>query len=226
MSLFRPSKLLTVTALAAFGLTIGAGQAFAHVTVNPDNAVAGSYSELTFRVPNESARAETVKVTVNFPMDHPFASVSVRKAPGWTAVPTTTKLATPVSNDDNTSITQAVSSITWTAEDSGKISLGQFAEFDVSVGPVPRVASAKFEAIQTYSDGSVVRWDEETPASGPEPEHPAPVLRISATGVAAAPTAGTADTSARILGVVGIVVGALGLLVAAMALRSRPRARP
>ena len=31
-------------------------------------------------------------------------------------------------------------------------------------------------ATQTYSDGEVVRWDEPTPSSGEEPEHPAPAL--------------------------------------------------
>ena len=230
MSIFRPSKLLAVAALAAIGLTTGAGIASAHVSVNPNTAVAGSYTELTFRVPNESAKADTVKVTVNFPMDHPFASVSVKKQPGWTAVATTTtKLATPLSDDDNASITQAVSSITWTADAAGRIALGQFAEFDVSVGPVPKVASVMFEAIQTYSDGSVVKWDEPTPASGVEPQDPAPVLTISAAAAepaaaaAAASTTGTDDNAARVLGVVGIVVGALGVLVGAVALRSRPR---
>lgn len=251
MSFFRPSRMLVVTTLAALGLTLGAGVASAHVTVNPNTAVAGTYSKLTFRVPNESAKADTIKLTVDFPIGHPFASVSVKKELGWTAVATTTKLPTPISDDDNATITQAVSSITWTADDSGKIALGQFAEFDVSVGPVPKVASVSFTAIQTYSDGRVVKWDEPTPASGKEPEYPAPVLTISAAGtpetstavagaaasgavptVTAAPTAAAApiasstiDSSARVLGVVGIVIGALGLLVGAVALRSRPRAK-
>ena len=240
MSLLKPSRMLVVSTLTALGVTLGAGIASAHVTVNPNTAVAGSYTKLTFRVPNESAKAETVKVTVNFPMDHPFASVSVKKEPGWTAVATTTKLTTPISDDDNADITQAVSSITWTADKSGELALGQFAEFDVSVGPVPKVASLAFAAIQTYSDGSVVKWDEPTPASGAEPENPAPVLTIStadapattaAVSSAAVPTVtaaavtSTDDSSARVLGVVGIIVGALGLLVGAVALRSRPRVK-
>jgi uncharacterized protein YcnI len=238
--------------MAALGLSLGAGIASAHVSVNPDTALAGSYTKITFRVPNESAKADTVKLTVQLPMDHPFASVSVKKEPGWTAAVTSSKLATPVSDDDNASITEAVSSITWTADASSRIALGQFAEFDLSVGPVPKVASLAFTAIQTYSDGSVVKWDEPTPASGEEPEHPAPVLTItaadgagaaiaSASGAAssaaggAAPTvtvtaapaaaAGAAvndsDATARTLAVVGIIIGALGLLGAAVAIRGR-----
>lgn len=256
-----PRRAVTVATMAAFGLTLGAGIASAHVTVNPNTAVAGSYSKITFRVPNESAKADTVKVSVQFPLDHPFASVSVKKEPGWTAAVTTTKLAKPISDDDNASITEAVSSITWTADAGGRIALGQFAEFDLSVGPVPKVASLAFDATQTYSDGSVVRWNQATPASGEEPEHPAPVLTISpagGSGAAAAPTtgsgtgstagpapaAGTAaaaaaptvtvtaappaatavsdsDGTARALGVVGIIVGAIGVLGAAVAVRSR-----
>ena len=289
MSILRPGRLLAVGVLAAIGLTLGAGIASAHVTVNPDTAVAGSYTKLTFRVPNESAKASTVKVTVKFPMDHPFASVSLKKEPGWTATTTTSKLSTPISDDDNATITSAVSSITWTADASGKIALGEFAEFDVSVGPVPKVASMSFDTTQTYDDGSVVQWDEPTPASGEEPENPAPVLTISpaaadttagaltdastttaatstntaaagATTAAADPTtdavtgaagatadaaASTAaavptvtvapaeqaaaagpDNTARTLAVVGILIGAIGVLVAALALRNRPRAKP
>ncbi len=223
MSIFRPARLLAVATLAAIGLTIGAGVASAHVTVNPDAAVAGSYLKLTFRVPNESATASTSKVTVDFPVDHPFASVAFEKQPGWTAAVTTAKLTTPISDDDNATITQAVSSITWTADPSSKIALGQFAEFDVSVGPVPKVPSLAFKAVQTYDDGTVVNWDQPTPASGAEPEHPAPVLTVTESP-SAAPAVDTDDGAARILAVVGIVVGALALLVAAVALRGRAKA--
>ncbi|MGI8590497.1 MAG: YcnI family copper-binding membrane protein, partial [Nakamurella sp.] len=181
-----PARPLAVGLLAALGLMIGAGIASAHVTVNPGIVEAGAYTKLTFRVPNESAKANTVKITVNFPMDHPFASVAIKKEPGWTAKATTSKLATPISDDDNATITQAVSSITWTASTGSTIALGEFAEFDVSVGPVPRVDAVVFRAVQTYDDGSVVDWNEPTPASGVEPEHPAPVLRISTGGTDAA----------------------------------------
>lgn len=250
-----PRRVISVATMAAFGLTLGAGIASAHVTVNPNTAVAGSYSKITFRVPNESAKADTVKVSVQFPLDHPFASVSVKKEPGWTAAVTTTKLPKPISDDDNASITEAVSSITWTADAGGRIALGQFAEFDLSVGPVPKVASLAFDATQTYSDGSVIKWNEATPASGEEPEHPAPVLTITqaageagavvatTAGSGAAPASGSAaaaaptvtvtaaplaaaavsdsDATARTLGVVGIILGAVGLLGTAVALRTR-----
>jgi hypothetical protein len=37
-----------------------------------------------------------------------------------------------------------------------------------------------FPTVQTYADGEVVRWNQPTPDTGAEPEHPAPVLDLSA----------------------------------------------
>ena len=210
-------RLLLAATAAAFALVFTALPASAHVTVH-GQAAAGDYTTLTFQVPDESAKAKTVAITVNFPQDHPFGSVSVRKMPGWTATVTKSKLSTPITDDDNLTITEAVSSITWKADPSAALSLGEYAAFDVSVGPVPDVASLSFPAVQTYDDDSVVNWNEPTPASGEEPEHPAPTLKIQA--AAPAPAAST-DGVARGLGVAGIVVGAIAILAAALAFRRR-----
>ena len=174
----RWRRAITVLSLATVGVLAGAGVAAAHVSVNPSSAVAGDYTKLTFRVPNESPTAGTVALTVTIPTDHPFASVSVKQIPGWTAVPTKSTLPTPVTEGDTT-IKEAVTSVTWTADAGTQISPGEFGEFDISVGPVPDVPSIAFAATQTYSDGEVVQWDEPTPASGEEPEHPVPTLDLS-----------------------------------------------
>lgn len=76
---------------------------------------------------------------------------------------------------------------------------GEFAEFKIYAGPVPDVTSLGFPATQTYDDGSVVEWNEPTPASGEEPEHPVPTLTVAATGdtdEADGATTGTSDESA------------------------------
>ncbi len=39
----------------------------------------------------------------------------------------------------------------------------------------------EFKAVQTYSNGEVIRWIESTPKGGPEPELPAPVLKLVGT---------------------------------------------
>ena len=142
--------------------------ALAHVSVNPSEAAQGGFEKLTFRVPNEQDTADTVKVEVKFPTDTPIASVSVKPHPGWTIDVKKDPLATPLTTDDGT-VTEAVSLITWSG---GKIGPGEFDEFEVSVGPLPAVDSLKFPTVQTYSDGTVVSWIEDTPPGGAEPAHP------------------------------------------------------
>ncbi|MEU8075398.1 YcnI family protein [Catellatospora citrea] len=186
------AAVVTVAAAAMVGLS--AVPAAAHVTVNPKEATVGGYARLTFRVPNEKDNASTVKVEVALPEDAPFASVSIKPTPGWTVVVEKRKLATPIKNHD-TEITEAASKITWTADAASAVKPGQFQEFDVSAGPVPEVSQVVFKALQTYSDGDVVRWIDE-PKPGEEAEHPAPVLKVVPKPAAAASPAAPAGNSA------------------------------
>ena len=182
----RLKRVTTVLTAAAAALLIGAGPALAHVTVNPGTAAPGSYSKLTFRVPNESDSATTMKLEIQIPTDTPFGSVRAKETPGWTAALTKTKLPAPVTQG-TLNLTEAVTQIVFTADPgTDGVGLNEFAEFDISVGPVPDVPSISFKAIQTYSDGTVVNWADPTPPGGEEPEHPAPVLTVTSGG--AAPT--------------------------------------
>jgi hypothetical protein len=95
----------------------------------------------------------------------------------------------------------------------------QYQNFDVSVGPLPDGGTMAFSADQSYSDGSVVHWDQAAKAGAGEPEHPAPVLTLTAVD-AAAKTSSDSD-GARGLGIAGIVVGTAGLGAAAFAFRRR-----
>ncbi|MER6415143.1 YcnI family protein [Streptomyces humidus] len=233
-----------VTALAAAAVLAAAGAASAHVTVHPESYAQGATDGvLTFRVPNEENTAATTKVQVFLPTDHPLLGVLVSPRDGWTAKVTNTKLRTPVKTDDGT-VTDAVSEITWTG---GKIGAGQFEDFDVAFGQLPDDAGRlAFKTLQTYADGKTVRWIEEGQAGGDESENPAPVLELTAKAAdgtaegtaqngAAAPdstatknsrgssvTASADDSTARGLGVAGLVAGVLGLVAAAFtAVRSR-----
>ncbi|GAA2059363.1 YcnI family protein [Catenulispora yoronensis] len=231
---------------AAVSLVAAAAVASAHVTVNPNTAQQGAYTKVSFRVPNEEKDQSTTSVEVDLPTDHPIASVSVKPVPGWTATATTSALATPIKTDDG-DVTQAVTKIVWTG---GKIDPGQFQEFDVSLGPLPTdTDQIVFKALQTYSDGTVVRWIDVPPA-GQEADHPAPVLHLTPAGAtgsagaaaspsAAAPSAPSSspsvalsgssdsakaddsDSTARILGIAGLVVGVLGFGTAIVALRRK-----
>jgi uncharacterized protein len=48
-----------------------------------------------------------------------------------------------------------------------------------------------FKALQTYSNGDVVRWIEQSAPGGPEPEHPAPSVTLVDKDAASAPVAPT-----------------------------------
>jgi uncharacterized protein YcnI len=214
-------RLLFVLAVALAAVIGFAGPASAHVTVNSPGATQGGYAVLTFRVPTESATASTTKLQVRFPADTPIASVLVQPHPGWTFKTVTAKLAQPITTDDGDSITEAVAEIDWTANSAADaIKPGEFDQFLVSAGPLPKADSLAFAAIQTYSDGSVVNWNQTAaPGSTAAPDHPKPTLTLAKTRQSAAPQAaassssdGGSDTGAIVLAVIALVVaaGALG----------------
>ncbi|WP_371796896.1 YcnI family protein [Streptomyces sp. NBC_01718] len=227
----------TVAALATAGVLTAAGVAFAHVTVHPDSYAKGATDGvLTFRVPDEEDTADTTKVQVFLPIDHPVLGVLVTPQDGWTAKVTTTRLKTPVKTDDGT-ITDAVSEITWSG---GRIRSGEYQDFDVAFGQLPHdTDQLGFKTLQTYSDGKVVRWIEETRKGAEEPESPAPVLKLTAgtAGDGSVPTtasssepeatakASSSDSTARGLGIAGLVAGVLGLVAAGVALARGRNAR-
>jgi uncharacterized protein YcnI len=224
-------RIGVVTAGAAALVLAIAGPASAHVTVNPNTAAQGSYSKVSFRVPTESDTASTTKLQVNLPTGTPIASVSTKPVVGWTVATVKSKLATPIKSDDG-DITEAVTQITWTATKGAEIKPGQFQEFDVSLGPLPATANQiVFKALQTYSDGNIVRWIDEPATDGSEPEHPAPVLKLTAANAPAAAPATTtvAQTSAAApaktsnsglgWGIAALVVAVLALLLGFAAFR-------
>ncbi|MFF0403450.1 YcnI family protein [[Kitasatospora] papulosa] len=237
------SRIALAGGVAASTVLLLAGTASAHVSVQPQGEAAkGGYATVNFKVPNERDDASTVKLEVNFPTDHPLASVSPQPVAGWKIDVTRSKLAKPLEVHGK-KIDEAVSKVTWTADGKG-IEPGFFQQFPLSVGQLPEDTDQMvFKALQTYSNKEVVRWIEEPAEGGEEPESPAPVLALSApaTDAHGAPaddksgeaakektTASSDDTSssnsdstARVLGIVGIVVGVAGVAFGVLAGRRR-----
>ena len=218
----------TVLVTAAIGLVL-AGPASAHVTVSAPGATAGGTDQIiTFRVPNESAAAATTELQVQFPTATPIASVLPQPHPGWSVSTTSVKLAKPIVTDDG-DITEAVSTVTWKADSKATgIPVGEFDQFMVIAGLLPKSASLTFPSIQTYSDGTVVKWIE-TPAPGSttEPDHPAPVLSLAAAGssapagvatsaASAAPSSGNTGKGSSTTGVTVLAIIAIVLAAAAL----------
>src|SRR3954470_17328344 len=190
------SRLAVVAATAATVVLGSAGLASAHVTVSSPDASAGGYGKVTFRVPNESDTASTVKVRIQLPTATPLASVSTMPVPGWTATTTKAPLNPPVKDDDGNTISEAVSVVEFDAAPGGGIGPGQFQEFSLSGGPFPDAASLTFPVVQSYSDGSETAWIEPSVEGQAEPEHPAPVLKLSAGSAAAADPTSSTDGAA------------------------------
>jgi uncharacterized protein len=214
--------LVLVAALFVAGIAF-ALPAGAHVTVTaPGAARGGSDQELTFRVPVEKDVATTA-FTLVLPTDTPIASVDVAPIAGWTHTEQMSNLAKPIKTDDG-DITTAVTQVTWTAAKGQGLKPGEFGAFTILAGQLPDVASIQFKALQTYADGSVVRWIQTAaPGSTDAPEFPAPTLQLAAASsddktTAADPassSSSSSNTGPVVLSIIALVLaaGALGLVV-------------
>ncbi|MER6618779.1 MULTISPECIES: YcnI family protein [unclassified Streptomyces] len=250
----KASRIAAAGAVAGAAVLAVSTPCFAHVSVQPEGEAAkGGYAVVGFKVPNERDDASTTKLEITFPTDHPLASVMPQPVEGWDVKVTTSKLDKPLELHGK-KINEAVSKVTWTAKGDGiepgffqkfPVSVGTLPE---------DADELVFKALQTYSSKEVVRWIEVPQEGQEEPEHPAPVLTLSeasedghshgaadddkASGdTAAAENAsarasasgdegdsGGTDTTARVLGVVGIVVGAAGVAYGVLAGRRRTAA--
>jgi uncharacterized protein YcnI len=209
------SRVLIAAAVATtlyLGAAAAIPPAWAHVHASSDNAVRGAMAIVTFQVPNESDKgAPTTALSVALP---DVTAAGTEAMPGWTA------------RLDRDAASGTVHSVTWTAVPNGGIGVDQFALFRISL-QLPDTDTVSFPATQTYSDGSIVKWDQPPLPGGGEPEHPAPMLTLAAGPVpphehhpsSGIPTnhAGAAgqskspDNTARLLGAAALVIGALGI---------------
>ena len=233
----RTGRLVLAGAVAALLGAFGfAAAAQAHIAVTPDSAPQGGDAHVTFVVPNESDTASTTKVDFQFPTDHPIPSVKVLPLVGWTVKVTSGKLPQPITTDDGT-VTEAVTEIVWTANSAATgIQPGQFQDFTVALGGLPKVASIPFKTVQTYSDGTSASWIDIPAAGQAEPAHPAPVLKLTAesadkaavkasgpaVAVAKVGSGGTSAGTALTVAIIGALLGLAGLVLGGLAVgRSR-----
>jgi uncharacterized protein YcnI len=204
---------------------VAAVPASAHVTVHSDDAVKGATDTvLSFRTPNERSDATTVELRIFLPTATPLLGVLVQPIPGWHFSVRSVTLRKPIATDDG-AITSAVSSVTWRG---GNIPVGGYQDFDIDVGALPSdVSSLTFKALQTYSNGTVVRWIETAPAGSPEPDRPAPVLHLADRQVArAAQPSSDARNDGRYIGIAALALAIVALwLAVADRVRRVPRRR-
>ncbi|MEU4708098.1 YcnI family protein [Nocardia salmonicida] len=206
-------------ALAAASVLLCA-PAQAHVTAVAPDAAPGAYTVVTLRVPTESATASTVGLEVDLPRDHPLAVVRNETTPGWDVALRRSRLSAPIDNGHGKQIDEVVSTVAFTARPGSGVAPGEFAEFRLLVGPFPESGVLTLPTRQTYSDGTVVAWIEQS-HDGTEADKPAPEVRLAGAehaGAHGSSPAGSATTAqagggwagSTALGVSLVALGAAG----------------
>jgi periplasmic copper chaperone A len=180
--------------LAALLTLLFAAPAAAHVSVIPQVARPGDTLELTFRVPNERADAATTALELFLPKGVP---ATIADHPGWAYKD------------------KGGGDIAWTPSSAAAaIAPGRTQDFKVTLGPLPKTDRIVFKALQTYADGQIVRWIQD---SGPDDERPAAILDLSGGG-----SSSDGGSALLIIVVIAVPLLALALIGWRVTRRRRP----
>lgn len=171
-----PRALAATAVISAGAVMLLSGPAAAHVRVLSEGAEAGKPATLQFRVPSEMEVSTTVRIDIALPEGVTADSVPAVK--GWT-----------VSRTDG-------SHIVWTAQAGNEIKPAETRTFTVRADPLPKKGVLRFDTAQTYSDGSVVNWNQPS-TGGEEPDFPAPELVLDPAAVPEAPPPGSRPVEPR-----------------------------
>jgi uncharacterized protein YcnI len=166
-------KAILPAALVLLGATAVAS---AHITLETQEAKAGGAYKAIFRVPHGCDGAATIKLTVKVPEGY-FAVKPMPHA-GWTIDTKTGKYAKAYDNF-GTKLTEGVVEVSWSG---GNLPDAYYDEFvmrgtlaaDLPAGPL------YFPVVQECEGGKVDRWIEIPEEGKPEPETPAPGVKIIA----------------------------------------------
>lgn len=234
----RTLARLGATAGAAGLLTLGlAPPGSAHVTVTPSDTAAGASAVLTFSTSHGCEGSPTTGITIQVPQE--ILSVSPTRNPQWEVEKSIEQLDEPVEDAHGNSVTERVAAVTYRAVEPLPDGYRDTFELSLTLPETPGETLA-FPVIQTCEKGENP-WTE-VPAEGQDPEQlefPAPTVTIteptgedphgadatvSESDAATEPEA-DADDGSDALGIVGLVVGAIGVIVGGIALaRTRRQA--
>ncbi len=168
-----------------------ASGAYAHARVSPPVSVANELQLYSLVVPTEKEDATTTKIVLTVPSG--FSIDSFVASPGWHRVVQATG-----SGED-----AVVQKVTWTGG-STPTEEDSFFQF---LAEASKSGNFTFGVQQTYNDGSIVDWNG-TESS----ENPSPTISVKA-------SLGGGGTST--LTVIALVVGAVGVVLGAIALFAR-----
>ena len=139
--------------LALALLLVAPAAAQAHIQVTPTVVAPDDPVKFTVLVPGEKT-AQTTRVALKMPAG--LLPFSYEDPPGWK------RTLVKASNG-------GVDQVVWT----GRLAADGFVEFSFLAGTPEKPGSLTWKALQTYSDGSVVRW-----IGAPDSEQPAPVTQV------------------------------------------------
>lgn len=247
----RPSQRLR---LVGSGALVAAGSvalalaaptaASAHVSATASTTAAGAYTVVTFSLAHGCEGSPTTGLTITIPDG--INSVSPTVNPNWEVVKNEVALAEPITDSHGASVTERVADVVYTAKTPLADGYRDTVSLQLQLPEDAEGESLAFPVLQTCETGSTA-WDQPTVEGEDEPELPAPVVTVTAaeegeghhgagsasheeeetaaaTTASSTSSAGGADVVARVLGVGGLVVGAVGVAVALASRRRGPKA--
>jgi uncharacterized protein YcnI len=173
MSLTFRAAAIAAAVLAMFA---AASDAHAHVTLEQQQAVAGSTYKAVLRVPHGCEGSPMVRLRVQVP----DGMINVKPQPkaGWELTTVRGKLAAPVAGDHGTQITEGVREIVWSG---GRLLDEHYDEFAFR-GQLPnKPGTVVHVPVVQECEKGVDRWIE-IPAEGKSADglrFPAPSLRLT-----------------------------------------------
>ena len=187
----RTSRVAAALAACSTLALAAAGAASAHARVSPSVSLSKELQLYSLAVPTEKVNNTTSKIVLTVPSG--FGIDSFVPSPGW-------KRAEQSTGSGENAVIQKV---TWTG---GNVPTGEDSLFQFLAQP-SKAGAYTFHVQQTYADGSIVDW------SGPESsDAPAPTIEAKS-------SLGGGGTS--IVAIIALVVGAVGVVLGAIALVSR-----
>ncbi|MFI5836482.1 DUF1775 domain-containing protein [Micromonospora sp. NPDC051300] len=192
MRMTRQGRWATALLAAALAGAVGwpgpASAAGVTVTTSPGEVHQGDAIELSVVVPADRPGTRTTKIELTMPADAPIGEVYPLSVPDWAPTITTRTLDRPVAGIHAPELNQVTHAVTWLRVPGGGAGATRL---PLGMGPMPATDRLTFTVVQTYADGTVVRWAD--PAGG---AHPAPTVALLPPPPGTATGGGDAGTGA------------------------------
>jgi uncharacterized protein YcnI len=226
-----------VALTSAFLVVAAPLAASAHVSVTPSSAPAGQTAQLTFSVGHGCDGSATTALTFTIPEE--IISVTPTVNPNWDVTKTNVDLAEPITDAHGNALAQRVGEVVYTAHQPLADGFRDTVTLQLILPEDAAGETIAFPVVQTCEVGETA-WTEiaadgedaheldapaptvtVTDASASEAAHGSASASTAVDGAASAPAEASAnpDTLARILGLGGLLVGAIGVILAVVARR-------